>query len=656
MHRRALLAPALLGLALLAGCRTPRGTAEAPVVTGLELEGAGSGDAKALKARLATQGPDCVFWFLACDWSRLDPDALATDRRRVEAFYRERGYYHAVVEPPEVTPDGEGRVRVVLRVDAGKPVRVSSVTVEGLEEAPAARAKAGPLAIAPGQVFTEAAYDAAKGQLSAALLSSGWPTGAVTQAARVLPEEGTAEVTYRAEPGPRLRFGRVFVAGTAAVPREKVVAQASREVKAGDWFDVGRLERAQTRVFDLGVFAGVRVNRGEPDEARGTVPVVVAVREAPFHTLRLGPGLGFQASRWEAQGTASWIHRNWLGGLRRLQLDARAGYAWLPDPFSRQREGLVGLLAAELSQPGVLGDAVDLSARVELEKSLEQAYGFVSERVRLGAPLRLAPRWTVAPTYNLEIYQLRDLVGTPSLTLPQLQNCPGRTCLLSYLEQRVIWDGRDDPLDTTHGVYAGLSVQEGFPIGGYGYTFIKVQPEVRVFLPLGRSTVLATRARLGALLPVGEAGNPPVVALFTLGGALSMRGYGAGRLSPMSYQDGRWVPTGGNGLLEGSLELRQALGGSLTGALFLDGGNVSDASSSPSEWRTVVDPTRLQLALGVGLRYRTPFGPLRVDLAGRLPTDWRAGVPFSRRFPAVPGESGHREPLAALHVSLGEAF
>jgi len=157
---------------------------------------------------------------------------------------------------------------------------------------------------------------------------------------------------------------------------------------------------------------------------------------------------------------------------------------------------------------------------------------------------------------------------------------------------------------------------------------------------------------------VRETGPAPVVALFTSGGAQNMRGYSGGRLSPMIDQDGKgnWVPTGGNGLLDGTLELRFPLRGDLGGALFLDGGNVSGASGAPGEYRSALDPTKLQLASGVGIRYRTPFGPLRADVAMRLPDNWRAGVPFDHRFPVVPGDSGHREPYAALHVTLGEAF
>lgn len=643
--RRAVLASLLL---LTAGCRTARGTADEPVVLSLTFRGVKAVDQDDLRAKLATQAPR-HFWNGV---ERLDPDALALDRRRVEAFYREHGYYAATVQAPELVPAGAGRVRVVFRVHEGAPVRVSRVVVEGLDDAPAVRVQAGPLALQDGMIFSEAAYDATKAQLERALATTGYATAKVTQAAQVLPEERTAAVTYRVEPGPRFRLGRIFVAGTSAVPRQKVVAQAEREARAGDWYDEQKLELMQKRVFDLGVFAGVRVNAGEPDPVRRTVPVVVAVREAPFRTLALGPGFGFQKSRWEAQGQVSWTHRNWLGGLRRLQLDAKGGYAWLPPA----RQGTVGKVSAEFAQPGaVLSDRVDLTARVEVEKVLEQAYGSITERLRLGAPFRPATRWSVSPSYNLEVYRLRDL--TPAASgLPQVEACPSGRCLLSYLEQAVTWDGRDQPLATTRGLYLSLAVQEGFTIGSLGYRYLRFLPETRVFLKLGRGTVLAARVMLGALVPIGETGPAPVVALFTGGGAMAMRGYGADRLSPMTYLDGSWLPTGGNGLLEGNLELRQDLGGDLGGVLFLDGGNVSGASGSPGAWRTVLDVTSLQLAAGVGVRYRTPFGPVRFDVAGRLPTDWSAGVPFSHRFPTVPGSSGHREPIVTLNLTLGEAF
>jgi len=408
-------------------------------------------------------------------------------------------------------------------------------------------------------------------------------------------------------------------------------------------------------VFELGVFSGVRVTRGEPDLGRGEVPIDVGVQEAPFRTLRVGPGIGLEPSKWQVLGQVQWTHRNWLGDLRRLTLDARGGYAWIPSPVDPIREGWVGTVSGEFTQPGVLfKDAVDLFAKLEVERSLEQAYASVSEKARFGIPFRPAPRWTIVPSYNLEIYKLSDFVGDPSL-LP-IENCQQTLCVLSYLEQRVTYDLRDHPLVTTRGYFFSLSLQEGFPAGGYGYTYLKFIPEARGFWPVERGSVLAARARFGALVPIHETGSAPVVALFTSGGPNSMRGYGSERLAPMVFQDGAWVPIGGNGLLEGSLELRQSLGGDLVGTVFLDAGNVSTPSGNPTQYKDVLDLSKLQYALGVGVRYRTSVGPFRADLAVRLPNDLSKGVPFAERFPPVPGDSGHREPIAVLHLALGEAF
>ncbi len=644
-----------------AGCLRARGSAEEPVVVGFRIEGVHAVDADALKARLATQGSGRFAWDQA--W-RLDPDALAVDRRRIEAYYRERGYYEARVEDVKVVPAGRGRVEVTMRVVEGRPVRVAKVTVNGFEGAPEAQQRMGRLPLQPGEVFSEAAYDRARNAIFSALHSNGWADGVVAQRAIVDPDAAIAEVTYDVEPGPRWKFGPIFIAGTSVLPRDRIREQVLGALKPGEWFDDSRLAQAQERVFALGVFGAVRITRSKPEPERGIIPLVVAVREAPFRTLRAGPGLGFQAIRWDAHAVFGWQHRNFLGEMRRVGTEASLGYAWLPNPFSPTKQGTVGLLAFEFAQPGAFTRYVDTSARLELEKGLEQAYDFYSERLKLGLPLRLASRWTLVPSYNLEVYELSNYgaqLFEPGV--PQggrsLENCRGSVCLLTYLEQRVAWDGRDNPVNTRRGLYAAFAVQEGFDVGTYGYQYLRFLPELRFFWPLGTGTVLATRARVGALVPVHEQGDPPIVARFTAGGPLSMRGYYTRRLAKMVRQRNDWVPVGGNGLADGTVELRFDVTGNVGAALFLDAGNVSDASAVPSTWQTALDPTLLQWAAGLGLRYRTPFGPLRLDVAARLPE--RLGTLSSASFPSVPyttwpDGTPHREPIVAIHFSLGEAF
>ncbi len=646
-------APLLLLAA--AGCLTARGTPDQPVVTAVDLRGARSVDRAQLRDKLATRASTC---FIGCDVAHLDRNELQDDKLRIAAFYKERGRYQAQVLDPELIPDGEGRVRVRFVVTEGAAARVVKLLTPGLEAAPeAARALVRP-ALKVGATFTVEAYDGMRAQLLSALRSTGWALAEVGQAARVLPDLEQVEVTYTVVPGPRLKFGPLQVTGTDKVPPGKVIDQASLEVRQGAIFDERALTRAQTRVFNLGVFAGTRLTTGHPDLERGEVPVVVNVQEAPFETLRLGPGIAFQSSRWEVQGLASWTNRNFLGDLRKLQLQAQVGYAWLPTPVSASKQGLVGQATANFDQPGTFGRQVDLAAKLGVERSIEQAYAYWAVRGRVGTPLRLASRWTLIPSYNLENYWV-DPGFNPAdgSTPPQLQACnASRICLLSYFEERIAWDGRDDPVNTRSGVALALTLQEGFRIGSNGYDYLRVSPEASFYVPLGWQTVLAGRIRLGSLVPLNETGPASIVALFTSGGANSVRGYGVQRLSPMVLQDGDWVPTGGNGVLEASLELRQQLRGALGGVVFVDVGNVSEASGEARKWQQVLDPSLLQPTAGLGIRYRTPFGPVRVDIGFRLPTDFRPGIPFEERFPTVPGSSGHREPLVAFHLTLGEAY
>jgi translocation and assembly module TamA len=669
MVRRA--APALLVLLALgaSGCLRGHGTASEPIVTKVELEGVRTFDADDIKAKLATQAPAApggVTGLVIRKGFPLDPDALSVDRRRVEAYYRERGYYEARVEDVKVVPDGPGRVRVVMHISEAKPVRVTEVRVSGLDEAPDARARLRELPLEVGDVFRVSAYDATKAAIVRALRTTGWANAEVSQSAQVLPREGSAQVTYEVKPGTRFRFGPIFVAGTSAVSRDKVREQASVDVESGEWFDDSKLPKAQARVFNLGVFAGVRVTRGPANAERGIIPVVVAVREAPFRTIRAGPGLDIEATRWETRARTGWQHRNLLGGLQKVTVELSAGYAWLPTPWGQQRKGVVGLLALEYQQPAAIARRIDVKSRIELERGLELAYVFLAQRVQLGFPIRLTPRWAFVPSYNLEVYELSDQTGTTATTeleeRPLLAGCPSSVCLLSYLEQKLAWDGRDNPLNARRGYYVGLSVQEGFRIASVGYRYLRFLPEVRAFWPLSRSLVLGARARVGALVPLSEPDEPPIVARFYAGGPLSMRGYYTRRLSPMVLDDDEWVPVGGNGLVDGAVELRYAVSGNWSAAVFLDAGNVAPPDHAARAWREALKPSDIQLASGLGLRYGTPFGPIGVDVGVRLPTDLSPGVPFDKRFPPVPpnptapGQRDHREPIAAVHISIGEAF
>ncbi|HSN90543.1 MAG TPA: BamA/TamA family outer membrane protein [Anaeromyxobacteraceae bacterium] len=659
-------AAAVLGLLAAGALRCAHGgrAGEGPVVWDLRLAGVRAVDEDDLREKLATRqrGPLERLPLLGTpllysgEEPRLDRDALQVDRRRIEAYYRQRGYYATSVGEGEVLALGAGRVRVVLRVEEGPPVTVTAVEVVGLAEAPEADARLRDLPLRAGAVFTEAAYDATRERILSTLLEEGYATAKVEQSARVVPQEGSASARYQVDAGPRWAFGPVRVEGTTAVPEETIRRQAALEVKTGRPWKESKLAAAQARLFGLGVFGAVRVGRGTPDPERGVIPVVVEVREAPFRTVRAGPGLAVDASRWRAGAMAGWTHRNAFGALRRISLDGRAGYAWLPSPWGTSKEAVVGDLTAEYYQPGAISDRIDFSARAKLERGMEPAYDFWSQSALVALPVRLAPRWSFVPSYNAELYLVSgDLAA--GIEKSELA-CVDDRCVLSYFEQRLRWDGTNDPLNPKRGLVAALSLQEGFRVGSHGYRYLRVVPEVKAYWSPSARTVLGARLRVGALVPVHEESAPPVTARFLGGGPGSMRGFATTRLSPYAPDaEGGWVPVGGNGLLDGSVELRVSASESWSGALFLDMGNVSDHDGRPGTWRGAFDPGFLQWAGGLGLRYATPVGPLRVDVAVRIPTRWERGLTWREGLPPLRGlPPGQDEPTWAFHFSLGDTF
>jgi translocation and assembly module TamA len=366
------------------------------------------------------------------------------------------------------------------------------------------------------------------------------------------------------------------------------------------------------------------------------------------------PGLGEDVA-----GTASWAHRNWLGGLRKLQLDATLGWAFIRNVWRPDFHGPVALLSADFTQPDAVARRVDLNLRAEAEHRVEEGYRYFAERLRAGTPARLGPV-TAVPSINLEYYQTfgdatRNELGGQAQAL---LNCPGdqRTCLLAYLEQRLELDFRDDAVETRRGLYLSVSLQEGVRAFGQGFSYLRVLPEARAFLPLGRS-VLAFRGRFGLLHAYGAEGVP-LLARFTGGGPGQMRGYGSRRLSPLvPLSRGGYAPVGGTGLIDGSLELRFPIAGPLGGVAFLDGGNTELRASDI--WKL----DRLQWAAGLGLRYHSLFGPVRVDVGVRLPRSLGEGLPMPR-VPLVRLEGtsivdtgdSKAEPAVAVHLSIGEAF
>jgi translocation and assembly module TamA len=712
-------------LALACACATTSPRPDALVVKDLEILGTEQVKERDIKARiLTTETPWWEpLWFFDEGPSYFDRNAWLADLRRIERFYQAEGYYQAEVISDTVRPVGQNGVALQATVREGPPTRIDTLSVSGLDELPEEhqrRARAN-LPLEEKAIFREEDWAGVKELIQGRLRELGYAEAEVGGEVQVDVETHTATVDLQVRPGQRYRFGNIFVATDAnpQVAPRRIIEQAQGAIRKGDWYSETALTEAQARVFRMGVFGAVKVNRGAPDQEAATVPVVVDVREAPLRSIRLGGGAGVDVTRQEVRLLGEWTDRNFYGGLRRLTLRGRAGYAFLPSFYAtvagdeRSKSGLIFDATTEFEQPRFLFRDVRLQASLSGEKGLEQAYSFIGGRLRTGLIWQPHPDLSVFPSYNLEVYRLTGTVGAnetiPPITLgcreqaepgvaPEgmrplrhaLQEEPGPgnegpppcNVRLSYLETLVVWDRRDNPTAPRNGYYASLSIQGGGgPLLG-DFTYIRLLPDLRYYQSFGdaQRLTVAGKLRVGTLIPyrsntgTGRA-QSSIVTRFFSGGGSSMRGFNSRRLSPQIAVDptnpqAGTVPVGGNSLFETTLEVRYRMSESLVLATFWDTGYVGRdrltfRGASPSF------NDRLYHALGLGLRYLTLVGPIRLDFARRLnrgaPLFVTSGDPNTPYAYPEAGTcfglgskkttyAGAPEGLCTFQLSIGEAF
>ena len=404
-----------------------------------------------------------------------------------------------------------------------------------------------------------------------------------------------------------------------------------------------------------------------------TVPMQVQTQEAPFHTLRIGGGFAVDQERQAGRVFGQYIDRDWKGGLRQLTLGGTVGWSWIPTSWNAHSNGPVGELSAELQQPRLYFRDLKADLRLKAERGLEPAYRYWGAQAKVGLVWQPTPYLSFTPSYNFEYYRLQTGAAQLGGSAPALLfDCPAN-CELSYLEERLEWDHRDDRQEPRNGFYLALALQEGGWLFGGSFDYVRVEPEARAYVSMLADDRLtfAFRVRVGTLLP-GHGAQSPIVSRFYSGGN-DMRGFGARYLSPLALVpitgtsgEGYYVPIGGNGLAEGSVEARYRLSGPLVVATFFDTGAVTAGNLSARGSGSVFDS--LQYAVGAGVRYLTPLGPIRLDLAYRL--DLGPALPVqvlgSAQAPSSSGcfgfgkgrtnSGGAPEGACSIQISIGEAF
>jgi translocation and assembly module TamA len=682
----------LVGCASLGGCGSARSKPDAPVVQSLKISGNHHLSSRQIEGKILTRSTG---WWPFATKRLFDPVAWQTDLRRIVRLYGARGYYQAEIHRSDVVPKPPNGVALDVEVAEGQPTKVGGVDIQGLDGLPAddRAAALDRLPIVGGKTFREEDWAAAKDGIKSRLRNRGYAKVTVEGVALVDVATQTANVRIVVQPGRRYKFGDIAVTTDpdARVRAAPVWEQVRIAIPEGRQFSDLAIEAARERVVAMGVFGGARVSAGTPDDATGVVPVEVAVHEGALRTVRLGGGIRIDQARNEVRALSEWTHRDFLGGLRRLTARAEVGWAFIPtfwavasnDQTVGPRNGPIARLRLELEQPRFLGHPTLLwRTTLQGDRTLEQAYVDTGASISTGVVWQPWWRLSLSASYTLQTDYLTGAPISSAATAPLTLGCQttDNKCWvwLSYLSESIAWDKRDNRLEPRSGFYMALGFQQGGgPLGG-NFEYLRVLPEARGYLSFGEDhgLTLSARLRVGELYPSsGRDEDSAVVTRFYAGGAVSMRGFADRRLSPLLEAPAPanpsltiTVPIGGNGLVDGSFEARFSLTSAIRLAAFVDFGQVTPGPVGAD----VIG--KLLWAVGPGVRYLTPVGPIRVDLGIRLPfgdppplfaadaTGAIVQIPsypindncfgLFGSHPMTPVPDG----LCVLHISIGEAF
>lgn len=414
----------------------------------------------------------------------------------------------------------------------------------------------------------------------------------------------TVDVTITVNPGPLAAFGPVTVSGTTAMNPDFVAQQTGLVV--GEEYDPDELERAQKRLDRLEVFKAARFEAAQNVGADGLLPYNLIVDELPGR--RFGVGASFSTVDGLAlEGFHLW--RNLFGQAERLRLDARVASIAFPIDTAQFDYYFGGTF----TKPGFLTPDTDLVAAISAERTLYPTYTETSAEARLGLTHYFSDEITVNGGVSYERARFDDSFGT-------------RDFSTIGLYAGAIYDGRDSTVDPTEGLYLAGTVEPYYDFG-FENTGARLTAEARTYFGFSENDqfVLAGRIKAGALLGPDLSEISPN-KLFFAGGGGSVRGYG---YKSIGVVNAAGQVTGGRYLLEASIEARAKVTQDIGVVGFLDGGYVA-ADTFPG----LED---LRLGAGLGLRYYTGLGPLRLDVA--VPLNKRAG-----------------DPDYAIYAGIGQAF
>lgn len=532
------------------------------------------------------------------------------EREQLVAALYEEAYYEGIVDiriqgrsldelPPDAEFKGPQPIPVTVTVEPGRKFVLGDIRLKG----DAAGLMGADYGLIAGGNAGSATILKAEAAIVRHLKEEGRPLAKVSDREIVADHAtSTLDVTLTVAAGPVAGYGDTVVEGTKDVDRDFTAYMTG--LKRGETYSPTGIDEARDRLMGLEVFNSVTVREAGKLDAEGNIPVDVTVTERKPRYF----GIGGTVSNTEGLGVEGyWGHRNLFGRAEKLRIEGSISGIGA-NSFDKLNYN-AGIL---FEKPGVIGPVSKFFSNLKVVYEHPDAYDSFSVKGEAGLSYELTRHQTVSAALALDYSKITDVFGKHDY-------------LIASVPLQYVYDNRDNRLNPTKGFRLLAFAEPSYDIQN-GNAFVKLKGEGSAYKALDDAAkfVFAGRAAVGSIVGT-TVQNVPADRRFYSGGGGSVRGYAYQGIGPKI----NGTPTGGLSYFETSAEMRIAVTDTIGIVPFVDAGTVSTERTP--------DFSDMKVGAGVGLRYLTPFGPLRVD----------AAVPLNR-------EAG--DPRFGIYAGIGQAF
>lgn len=534
-------------------------------------------------------------------FGRIDGAKLYALPKEIEFFYKTHGFPHT-----KVGLNFEGkrrRIKAIFIIEEGKQEKIGSLSIEGAHLFSQERLLK-EMSSFHGGPFFQPNIERDIEKLENLYANQG-VRGTEIKAGIQKKEDSFFSVHFQVKEGQKVKIKNIVITGNQITKRRTILRELM--VREGDYSFLESIRETKRRLERLGIFTEVKIE--EVPLSRDQENLLISVSEGERNYASLGLGLETRSEPripavWNntirLRGTAEFIRANIFGTAAQFSLVGQVSQSEKRAVISWEQPYFFGLPMRTY-----------LNAWVETEE--RKSYSFDRRGFSLSTIKSLSEKENIVFISTLRAVSTTIFDLQISESEVDRQHSPFSATSVSG---SLIWDTRDDPFNAERGYFLSSVLEWAYPLLNTKSNFLRVFFKYQHFIPLFPSVILSSTTRLG----LGK-GMIPIHERFFGGGSNSFRGVEFDELGPKDPNS--LNPVGGKALLLFNLELSLPLSGSipnLYGAVFYDRGNVFAE-------RKMVSWASLQDAIGFGLRYRTPLGPIRFELG------WNLDAPKEEKMP-----------------------